>query len=190
MHDLKRRLHAGESVVGPLVTIGSTEVAEMLSMVGFDYLWIETEHAPTDFVLAQQMIQAAGGRCPCLVRIPEAKEVWVKKALDTGCDGIVVPQVRTAEEARQVVAWSLYPPQGRRSVGIKRFILVPTVGHCQFCSRNLKSTEMVDVQLVGDRRTRLKGRMTAVGGILSIDLSEAVKPLGGFPYRLEADVIR
>ncbi|MBN1579059.1 MAG: hypothetical protein JXA89_00035 [Anaerolineae bacterium] len=120
MHDLKERLRAGETVVGPLVTIGSTEVAEMLAMVGFDYLWIETEHAPTDFVLAQRMIQAAGGRCPCLVRIPEAKEVWVKKALDMGCDGIVVPQVKTAEEARLVVEWSLYPPQGRRSVGISR----------------------------------------------------------------------
>jgi len=66
------------------------------------------------------MIQAVAGRCPCLVRIPENREVWFKKALDTGCDGIVVPQVRSAEEARSAIAWSLYPPAGRRSVGISR----------------------------------------------------------------------
>jgi 2-dehydro-3-deoxyglucarate aldolase/4-hydroxy-2-oxoheptanedioate aldolase len=98
----------------------SLEVAEIMACVGFDYLWIETEHAPMDFVHAQSLIQAVGGRCPCLVRIPDKQEVWVKKALDIGCDGIVVPQIRSAAEAREIVEWSLYPPDGRRSVGVSR----------------------------------------------------------------------
>jgi 2-dehydro-3-deoxyglucarate aldolase/4-hydroxy-2-oxoheptanedioate aldolase len=66
------------------------------------------------------MIQAVGGRCPCLVRVPENREVWFKKALDTGCDGVIVPQVRSAAEATAAVERSLYPPSGRRSVGISR----------------------------------------------------------------------
>jgi len=119
-NNLKTRLRNGETLIGSLVTIPSTDVAEMMSLVGFDYLWIEAEHAPTGFVQVQMMIQAVGGRCPCLVRIPENKEVWIKKALDIGCDGIVVPQVKSAAEAEEAVAHCLYPPAGRRSVGVSR----------------------------------------------------------------------
>jgi len=117
---LKQRIRQREPVVGSLVTIPSPDVADMLSRVGFDFLWIENEHAPMDVLAAQTLIQAVGGRCPCLVRVPERKEVWVKKALDIGCDGIVVPQIRSAKEAEEVVAWSLFPPEGRRSVGVAR----------------------------------------------------------------------
>ncbi len=120
MRDLKGRLKAGEPLIGSLVTLPSPDVAEILAHVGFDYLWIETEHAPTDFVHVQSLIQAVGGRCPCLVRIPDGQEVWVKKALDVGCSGIVVPQVRSASQAQRIVTWSLYPPRGQRSVGVSR----------------------------------------------------------------------
>ena len=117
---LKERLRRGETLLGCFLTLRSTDVAEILSRVGFDYLWVETEHAPTDFSHVQTLIQAIGGRCPCLVRIPENKEIWVRKALDTGCDGIVVPQVANAEEAKEAVEWSLYAPAGKRRVGVAR----------------------------------------------------------------------
>ena len=120
MTTLKQRIRKGEPTIGSLVTMPSPDVADILSRVGFDFLWIENEHAPMDTLEAQTLIQAVGGRCPCLVRIPDKAEVWVKKALDVGCAGIVVPQVRSAEEARQVVEWSLFPPEGRRSVGVAR----------------------------------------------------------------------
>jgi 2-keto-3-deoxy-L-rhamnonate aldolase RhmA len=116
----KARLRNRETLIGPLVSITSTEVAEIMSLVGFDYLWIDTEHGPAGFVHAQMMIQAAAGRCACLVRVPENKEVWFKKALDIGCDGVVVPQVRSAAEAERAIEWCLYPPAGKRSVGITR----------------------------------------------------------------------
>ena len=118
--NFKERLRKKETVIGSLITLGAAEVAEMMSLVGFDYLWIDIEHSPLDFTHAQRMIQAVGGRCPCIVRIPENREVWIKKALDMGCAGIVVPQVKTGEEARSAVRWSLYPPEGERSVGISR----------------------------------------------------------------------
>jgi 2-keto-3-deoxy-L-rhamnonate aldolase RhmA len=120
LRGFKARLKNRETLVGPLVTIASTDVAEIMSLVGFDYLWIDTEHGPADSVHAQMLIQAAAGRCPCLVRIQENKEVWFKKALDTGCDGIVVPQVRSAAEAKRAIEWCLYPPAGERSVGVTR----------------------------------------------------------------------
>jgi 2-keto-3-deoxy-L-rhamnonate aldolase RhmA len=119
-HTLKSRLARRDVLVGPLVTLSSPEVSELMGQVGFDYLWIETEHAPMDVSQAQMMIQAVGGRCPCVVRVPENAEVWIKKALDVGCDGIVVPQVKSAAEAEAAVKCCLYPPAGRRSVGIGR----------------------------------------------------------------------
>ena len=118
--NFKTRLRDKETLIGSLVTLGSADVAEVMSLVGFDYLWIDIEHTPMGFTQAQRMIQAVGGRCPCIVRVPENREVWIKKALDTGCDGIMIPQVKTEQEARSAVRWSLYPPQGERSVGISR----------------------------------------------------------------------
>jgi 2-keto-3-deoxy-L-rhamnonate aldolase RhmA len=119
-NDLKASLRGKETIIGTIVTLPSTEVAEMMSLVGWDYLWIDTEHTTIDFTQAQRMVQAVGGRCPCLIRIPDNNEVWIKKALDIGCQGIVVPQVKTAEEAQRVVDSSLYPPEGKRSVGVSR----------------------------------------------------------------------
>lgn len=118
--DFKARLKRREVLLGPLVTLGSTEVAEILSRVGFDWLWIEMEHAPTGLTRVQEMLQAAAGRVPCLVRVPWNDGVWIKRVLDTGCDGIVVPQVRTADEAQEAVQACWYPPAGTRSVGIAR----------------------------------------------------------------------
>jgi 2-dehydro-3-deoxyglucarate aldolase/4-hydroxy-2-oxoheptanedioate aldolase len=117
---LKKRLKGKETLIGSLVTLPSADIAEIMSLVGWDYLWIDTEHTTLEFIQVQRMIQAVGGRCPCLVRVPENNEVWIKKALDIGCDGIVVPQVKSAVEAQQVVEWSFYPPMGNRSVGVSR----------------------------------------------------------------------
>ena len=120
MNSFKTRLRNGEALIGSLVTLSSPDVAEIMALVGFDYLWIDMEHAPIDFAHVQAMIQAVGGRCPCLVRVPENSEVWIKKALDTGCDGIIVPQVKSAAEAKEAIACCLYSPAGKRSVGIAR----------------------------------------------------------------------
>jgi len=82
----------------------------------------------------------------------------------------------------------IYP--GKQSIGIKQFILVPSVGHCNFCSTKLKSTQMIAAEMAGDMRTNYKQRMIGVGGILKVDKKEAIKPFGGFPYRMEVDYVR
>lgn len=118
--NLRERLRNDSPTIGTIVSAASCDVAEVMSLVGFDYLWIEAEHAPLGFSEVQRLIQAIGGRCPALVRIPENAEVWFKKALDTGCDGLVVPQIKTADDARRAVQCAYYPPRGARSVGITR----------------------------------------------------------------------
>jgi 2-keto-3-deoxy-L-rhamnonate aldolase RhmA len=116
----KQRLHAGTPVVGPILSLPCGDVADLLSRVGFDYLWIDLEHSPMDVGDAQMLIQAAGERCPCIIRVPEVSEAWIKKALDTGCDGIVIPQIRSAAEAAAAIAWCHYPPGGRRGAAMTR----------------------------------------------------------------------
>jgi hypothetical protein len=81
----------------------------------------------------------------------------------------------------------MYP--GRRNTGIQQFVMVPTLGHCKFCQRDLKSTEMLQVNMVGDVLADYTIRPTGIGGKLHIDRQEAVRPLGGLPYKIEADYL-
>jgi 2-dehydro-3-deoxyglucarate aldolase/4-hydroxy-2-oxoheptanedioate aldolase len=120
MTDFRARIRRRDTLVGSLVTLASTEVAEILTLVGFDWLWIDMEHAPITEERAQQIIQTTAGRAATVIRVPWNDPIHIKRALDLGCDGVLVPQVRTADEARQAVAAAKYPPAGIRSVGIAR----------------------------------------------------------------------
>lgn len=119
-HQMRARLLAGELLVGTLVTVPAPEVAEIMAGLGFDWLFIDAEHGPMEIHQAQMLLQAAGTRCPCLVRVPAGEEVWIKKALDIGAAGVIVPQVHTARQAEQVVRLCKYPPEGSRGVGVAR----------------------------------------------------------------------
>jgi len=118
--DFRKRLLNGEVLVGSLITIVSPEVAEIMAGVGFDWLFIDTEHSPFNAHAAQTILQAAGQNCPCVVRVPANDEVWIKKALDIGADGIIAPQVNSAADAEAIVRMCKYPPDGTRGVGIGR----------------------------------------------------------------------
>jgi 2-dehydro-3-deoxyglucarate aldolase len=117
---IKARLRAGETLIGAVVCLPSPDVAEIVAGAGFDWLWIDTEHTPTSDETCQRMLQAIGPLCPGLIRVAENRDVLIKRALETGCAGVIVPQVRSAAEAADAVAACRYPPEGRRSVGAAR----------------------------------------------------------------------
>jgi 2-keto-3-deoxy-L-rhamnonate aldolase RhmA len=117
--NLRQRLLANETLVGTLISIPSPEIVELLSMVGFDWLFLDAEHGafgPNEII---SLLQAASDT-PCLVRIPGADPAWIKKVLDAGATGIIVPQVESKQQAQAVVQAAKYPPQGRRGVGLGR----------------------------------------------------------------------
>jgi len=118
--DFRRRLLRGDVLVGTLITISSAEVAEIMAEVGFDWLFVDTEHSAFNAYGAQKILQAAGPTCPCVVRVPANDDVWIKKALDIGASGIIAPQVNTAADAEAIVRMCKYPPEGSRAVGIGR----------------------------------------------------------------------
>ena len=119
MSTLKQRLAKGDLLLGTIVSMATPEIPEILSQAGFDWLFIDGEHAPLNAANIQLLIQTAGNT-PCLVRIPSIDEIAIKKALDAGAAGIIVPQVNTAEQAERAVSYSKYPPVGQRGVGISR----------------------------------------------------------------------
>jgi len=115
--DLQSRLQSGRPLIGAFLCLPSPEAAEIFAEAGFDWLILDTEHGPYDVLTAQRMLQAVGGRCPCVVRVPSLEEVWIKKALDIGAAGVLVPLVRTAAEAERVARACRYAPEGTRGMG-------------------------------------------------------------------------
>lgn len=118
--NFRARLKKGNILIGTLITIPAPEVAEIMVEVGYDWLFIDTEHGSFNPQSAQGILQAVDHRCPCIIRIPTNEEVWIKKALDIGATGIIAPGVNSAEEAERIVRMCKYPPRGTRGVGIGR----------------------------------------------------------------------
>ena len=103
-----------------MVTLPTAATAEILANAGFDWLFIDGEHSPLEISDILAILQAVGHRIPCIVRVPEAAEVPIKKVLDLGAAGIIVPQVNTAKQAADVVRFARYAPAGSRGVGLAR----------------------------------------------------------------------
>ncbi len=120
MSDFRRRLLGGETVFGTMLTLNAPAVAEMMSEIGFDWLFIDGEHAPIEPGDLQLLLQAIGKRAAAMVRVRAADEAMIKAVLDLGADGVIVPQIDTADEAAAVVRYARYPPLGRRGVGLGR----------------------------------------------------------------------
>jgi 2-dehydro-3-deoxyglucarate aldolase len=112
-------LLVGETLIGTMITLPLPEIAELLAEVGFDWLFLDAEHSPLNTREMQRIMQGAGPT-PCVVRLANDSEVAIKKALDIGAAGIIVPQVNSAEQAEQVVWRAKYAPEGTRGVGVGR----------------------------------------------------------------------
>lgn len=117
----RARLKAGETLYGSWLTIGSTTTAEIVAGAGFDWLTIDMEHSAIGLTLAQEMIRAVEhqGVVP-LVRVGHNQPNLIKRVMDAGAAGVIVPMVNTADEAEQAVQSVKYPPRGFRGVGLAR----------------------------------------------------------------------
>jgi 2-keto-3-deoxy-L-rhamnonate aldolase RhmA len=116
----RSRLKNSERLFGTMITLPCSATAEILSQMGFDWLFIDGEHGPLESAELSMLLTAVAGRSACLFRVEEAQETPIKKALDLGADGIIAPQVNSVAHARNVVRWSRYAPQGSRGVGLAR----------------------------------------------------------------------
>ncbi len=117
---LVQKLENRELLMGSIMTLASPEIAEIFAGIGYDWLWVDVEHSTLTVQDVQRIVQATHGKCHCVVRAPSTDEVWIKKLMDTGVDGILFPHVNSGAEAERIVRKCKYPPEGTRSVGISR----------------------------------------------------------------------
>jgi 2-keto-3-deoxy-L-rhamnonate aldolase RhmA len=118
---LKQRLAAGKLTRGLWVTLESASITEIAAELGFDWVVIDAEHGHLDFKQILEHIRATrGGNTTPLVRIAEVQQGLIKRVLDIGAAGIIVPQVYGADEVARAVRFAKYPPTGIRGVGGER----------------------------------------------------------------------
>lgn len=121
MTDLKTKMRENELTVGSWITLGDMSVAEIMAKAGFDWLVVDMEHSAIELQQAQQLIRTielAG--CVPLVRVGENSSYLIKRVMDAGAHGVIVPMVNTAEDAIWAVKSVKYPPLGTRGVGLSR----------------------------------------------------------------------
>ena len=118
---LKTKLRARRKVFAAWTSLSHPSITEMFARSGVDFIGIDIEHSTISQEQSQRIIaaaQAAGSLC--LPRIASHNMEMIKRLLDSGADGLIVPMVKTADDVRNLINWSKYPPEGSRSFGIAR----------------------------------------------------------------------
>lgn len=117
----RRTLASGQAAYGLWVTLDAPAVTEAAVALGLDWVVIDAEHGQLDWQdVAAHLRAAVRGETVALVRVAELDRGLIKRALDIGADGVVVPWVETAEQLRKAVAYARYAPEGGRGIGAER----------------------------------------------------------------------
>ena len=114
---LKRRLYAGESVLGTFLAMPSPAVVEIAGAAGFDFVVVDTEHGPLAIESAEAMVRAAAAAgISAVVRVRENDPPQIMRILDIGAQGVQIPQVMTGEDAERAARAAKYAPLGNRGL--------------------------------------------------------------------------
>ena len=110
-----------EPLLGSFLGFNTPYAAQVLGRCGFDWLMIDMEHSPLSAQEATNMVHAtvasSQGSCMPIIRVPSHGVEWIKWALDSGADGIIIPMVNNKTEIDLIIKRALYPPAGARSSG-------------------------------------------------------------------------
>ncbi|MBS0497668.1 MAG: 2,4-dihydroxyhept-2-ene-1,7-dioic acid aldolase [Proteobacteria bacterium] len=118
---LKSRLDRSELTIGSWVTLGHPSIAEIMASAGFDWLVLDMEHSVLELGEVQMIIQVLDAKqCPAIVRLTSNHPDQIKRVMDAGATGIMVPMIKSAADAKAAVDGVYYPPRGQRGVGLSR----------------------------------------------------------------------
>lgn len=119
--DLKRRLRSRRPMFGGWTSLAHPSITEILARSGVDFIGIDLEHSTISQEQAQRIIAASqAGQAACLPRVAAPIGADIRRLLDSGADGIIVPNIRSRSEVDRIVESLCYPPIGKRSYGISR----------------------------------------------------------------------
>lgn len=120
MQKMRDKLNAGQIVLGAGISLTDPCVTEAIAP-SVDFVWIDLEHnAMTVEKMLGHLIAARAGGCASIVRIPTNDVAWVKRVLDSGAEGIILPRAYSAKEVADFVSACRYPPMGTRGFGPRR----------------------------------------------------------------------
>jgi 2-keto-3-deoxy-L-rhamnonate aldolase RhmA len=193
IHKFREKLNSGRFCLGAGISFYDPAVTEALCD-SVDFLWIDLEHNPTSLEsLQSQLIAARAGGAPALVRVPTSDVAWIKRVVDTGAEGIIVPQVRSAEEVRQIVSNCRYPTLGTRGYGPRRPSNYGRNGGAEYLA-HANEHLFVCVQIESIDAVRELDEILAVKGLDSIvlgpqDLSGSMGMLGQVHHPKVAETI-
>ena len=118
---LKAKLASSEVTVGSWITLGHPAIAEIMASAGFDWLVLDMEHSVLELSEVQTIIQVLDGlNCPAIVRLTSNHPDQIKRVMDAGATGVMVPMIKSAADAQAAVEAVYYPPEGKRGVGLAR----------------------------------------------------------------------
>ena len=118
---LKHKLKNNELTIGSWIMMNNPMTIEVMALAGFEWLVIDIEHTSIDLETTENLIRTIeANNMSSLVRVGKNDEVIIKKVLDMGANGIIVPMVCSKEDALQAVNYCKYPPHGKRGVGLYR----------------------------------------------------------------------
>ena len=119
--NLKNKLKNNITTIGSWITLGHTSVAEIMGNAGFDWLVIDMEHSIIELSDVQKLVQVIdSANIPSIVRPTSNNDDVIKRVMDAGAHGVMVPFVNSAEDAKKAVDSVYYPPKGKRGVGLAR----------------------------------------------------------------------
>ena len=122
MKTVKEKIRDREPVFGTMISeMACPNLARIFKAAGFAYMIVDCEHGYFDYSQLAAMVSVANGAgIGAVVRIPTIDRGVITKVLDMGADGLLVPMVNTADEARQIVSYAKYPPLGHRGASTQR----------------------------------------------------------------------
>lgn len=121
METLKKKFKKKDLTIGSWITLGDPYLAEIMARTGFDWLAIDMEHSAITIERAAQLIQIVDlCQVPVLVRVGENNPNIIKRVMDAGATGVIVPNINSPQDAQQAVESVKYPSQGKRGIGLFR----------------------------------------------------------------------
>jgi len=163
---LKKILKSGEVALGTWITIAHPDVVEAISTLPINWLVFDMEHAPID--VSNLEILLMGVKNPdiaSIVRVPWNDMVVIKRVLDVGATGILVPWVNTRTEAENVMKYVKYPPTGVRGVGPRRAILYGAINFLDYYKKFELEDLVVAVQIETEEALKNLEEIVSVNGI-------------------------
>lgn len=180
--------------LGSWITLAHPAIAEIMAKAGFDWLAVDLEHSVITIREAEELIRVID-LCGCapLVRLTSNNENQIKRVMDAGAHGVIVPMVKTAEDARQAVASVHYPNAGTRGVGLARAqgygvsfdayrkwladetVVIVQIEHIDAVNniKEILSVEGVDGYIIGPYD--LSGSMGLIGQLTHPDVEAAIQ---------------